>query len=58
MVLCVSCTTTPRMSTQGTIRFSKEAQSRIKNEYGKMGESFEKAIIRLLDETKPQENEG
>ncbi len=45
------------MSTQGTIRFSKEAQSRIKNEYGKMGESFEKAIIRMLEESKSQENE-
>jgi len=45
------------MSTQGTIRFSKEAQNRIKNEYGKFGESFEKAIIRLLEESKSQENE-
>jgi len=47
----------PRMSTQGTIRFSKEAQGRIKNEYGKFGESFEKAIIRLLDENKSQQIE-
>jgi len=45
------------MSTQGTIRFSKEAQDRIKNEYGKFGESFEKAIIRLLEEKKPQPTE-
>jgi len=38
------------MSTQGTIRCSKETQSRLK-ERGKMGESFEKRIIRLLDES-------
>jgi len=45
------------MSTQGTIRFSNEAQDRIKNESGKFGESFEKAIIRLLEESKSQKNE-
>ena len=38
------------MSTQGTIRCSKETQSRLKG-YGRMGDSFEKAIIRLLDES-------
>ena len=41
------------MSTQGTIRCSKETQSRLK-EKGRMGESFEKRIIRLLDESSSQ----
>lgn len=45
------------MSTQGTIRCSKETQSRLKG-YGRMGDSFEKAIIRLLDESvEPLEKE-
>jgi len=45
------------MSTQGTIRCSKETQSRIR-QYGRMGDSFEKAIVRLLDESgKPLEKE-
>jgi len=37
------------MSTQGTIRLSKETQSRIKKR-GFMGDSFEKVIVDLLDE--------
>ena len=37
------------MSTQGTIRLSKETQSRIKK-HGRMGYSFEKVIVGLLDE--------
>jgi len=37
------------MSTQGTIRLSKETQSRIKG-CGKMGDSFEKVIVGLLNE--------
>jgi len=39
-----------QMSSQGTIRCSKETQNRLK-EKGRMGESFEKRIIRLLDES-------
>ncbi len=39
------------MSTQGTIRCSKETQELLKKE-GRMGESFEKRIIRLLDESR------
>ena len=43
------------MSTQGTIRCSKETQMRLK-ELGKMGESFETVVTRLLDEVeKPNE---
>jgi len=38
------------MSTQGTIRCSKETQTRIKG-MGRMGDSFEKVIIRLLDDS-------
>jgi len=41
------------MSSQGTIRCSKETQNRLK-EKGRMGESFEKRIIRLLDESSSQ----
>jgi len=36
------------MSTQGTIRLSKETQTRIKKR-GSMGDSFEKVIVGLLD---------
>lgn len=39
------------MSTQGTIRVSKETQELLKKD-GRMGESFEQRIIRLLDELK------
>jgi len=42
------------MSTQGTIRCSKEIQSRLKG-YGKMGDSFEKVVSRLLDEVEKNE---
>ena len=42
------------MSTRCTIKFSKESQALIK-ERGKMGESYEKAIIRLVKENKPQQ---
>jgi len=45
------------MSTRCTIKFSKESQDRIK-ELGKMGESYEKAIIRLVNEKKPQQTEA
>jgi len=38
------------MSTQSTIKCSKETQSRLRG-YGRMGDSFEKAIVRLLDES-------
>jgi len=48
MDLSVLCTHFS-MSTQGTIRLSKETQSRIRG-CGKMGDSFEKVIVGLLDE--------
>ena len=38
------------MFTQGTIKCSKETQRRLRG-YGRMGDSFEKVIIRLLDES-------
>ena len=41
------------MSTQGTIRLSKETQTRIKKR-GSMGDSFEKVIVGLLDENESQ----
>ena len=42
------------MSAQGTIRCSKETQSRLKG-YGRMSDSFEKAIIGLLDKVEKNE---
>jgi len=37
------------MYPQSTIKCSKETQNRIR-QYGVMGDSFEKAIIKMLDE--------
>ena len=42
------------MPSQGTIRCSKETQTRLKG-YGKMGDSFEKVVNRLLDEVEHDE---
>jgi len=42
------------MSTQSTIKCSKETQSRLRG-YGRMGDSFEKAIIGLLDKVEKNE---
>jgi len=42
------------MSTQSTIKCSKETQERIR-EFGRMGDSFEKAIIGLLDKVEKNE---
>jgi len=42
------------MNNQGTIRCSKETQSRLKG-YGKMGDSFEKVVSRLLDQVEKHE---
>jgi len=41
------------MSTQGTIRLSKETQNRIRN-LGKMGDSYEKIVVGLLDRKEDQ----
>jgi transcriptional regulator len=43
-----------QMSSQSTIRCSKETQSRLKG-HGKMGDSFEKVVNRLLDEAEKDE---
>ena len=45
------------MSTQSTIKCSKETQSRIRV-HGRMGDSFEKAIVRLLDESDERLEKG